>query len=122
MLSPPPLFAIVALMVYGRPMIKARALVHVAQGLSEENKVGYLVAMFGKAGVFGRLGATVIASGCRMVARQILELGSGYPFMALSFVLALLASVALFGEWLPPIPSPGAGLVVAGTTVSALTR
>jgi multidrug transporter EmrE-like cation transporter len=115
-------FAVLVFTVYGQLMIKARAIAHATPLGDGTNKLQYLVSMFGDIGVLSGLAAAVLASACWMLAIERLEVGYAYPFMALSFVLVPIGSVVLFGERMPPIQLLGLGLIVAGVTVSALSR
>jgi multidrug transporter EmrE-like cation transporter len=103
-------------------MIKARALTHAAEVISSPDRPHYLFAMFTDMWVLSSLGAAVLAGACWMLAIERLEVGYAYPFMALSFVLVPLGSMALFGEPLPAIKLLGLALIVAGVTVSALAK
>jgi multidrug transporter EmrE-like cation transporter len=113
---------VLMLTVYGQLVLKSRALVHVSAFAGANDYPRYMLAMFTDIGVLSALAAAIIAAGCWMLAIGRLEVGYAYPFMALSFVLVPLGSALLFNE---PIPLPqlfGLSLVVAGVTISALTR
>jgi multidrug transporter EmrE-like cation transporter len=114
------LLAVVLLTVYGQLVIKARAIVHVAE--VNGGKLQYLLAMFTDFGVLSGLAAAVIASGCWMMAIERLDVGYAYPFMALSFVLVPIGSMFLFKEPLPPIQLLGIALIIAGVIVNAVSR
>jgi multidrug transporter EmrE-like cation transporter len=113
---------VLMLTVYGQLILKARALVHASAFGGATNYPRYLFAMFTDIGVLSAFAAAVIAAGCWMLAIERLEVGYAYPFVALTFVLVPLGSALLFNE---PIPLPqlfGLSLVVAGVSISALTR
>jgi drug/metabolite transporter (DMT)-like permease len=82
----------------------------------------YLVQMFTDIGVISALGAAVLAGACWMLAIARLDVGFAYPFMALSFVLVPIGSKLLFGETLPVVQIFALALIIAGVTLSALTR
>jgi drug/metabolite transporter (DMT)-like permease len=73
-------------------------------------------------GVISALGAGVFASICWMLALARLEVGYAYPFIALSFVLVPVGSTLLFGEPLPRTQLLALALIIAGVTLSALSR
>jgi drug/metabolite transporter (DMT)-like permease len=78
--------------------------------------------MFTDLWVLSGFGAAILVGACWMLAIERLEVGYTYPFMALSFVLAPLGSMVLFGEPLPAVQLLGLALIIAGVTVSALAR
>ena len=108
--------------VYGQLMMKARALVHAAGMSGAGPGLHYLVRMFTDIGVISALGAAVLAAVCWMLAIAKLDVSFAYPFMALSFVLVPIGSKFLFGEAVPGIQIFALMLIVAGVTLSALTR
>ena len=116
------LFAVLALTVYGQLMIKARALAHASEAVGSPDTLHYLLAMFTDFWVLSGFGAAVLAGACWMLAIERLEVGYAYPFMALSFVLVPIGSTLLFGEPLPRIQLLALALIMAGVTLSALTR
>jgi drug/metabolite transporter (DMT)-like permease len=116
------LFAVLALTVYGQLVIKARALAHASEAIGGPHRLHYLFAMFTDLWVLSGLGAAVLAGACWMLAIERLEVGYAYPFMALSFVLVPIGSTLLFGEPLPRIQLLALALIMAGVTLSALTR
>lgn len=122
MLSALLLFACLALTVYGQLMMKARALTHATDLVGVQGKLHYLIQMFADVGVLSALGAAILAAICWMLAIARLEVGFAYPFMALSFVLVPLGSKFLFGEPLSAIQLLALALIIAGVTLSALTR
>jgi multidrug transporter EmrE-like cation transporter len=122
MLSALLLSAVLALTVYGQLMIKARSLAHVAELAGTQSKLHYLTLMLTDVGVLSALAAAVLAAVCWVLAIARLDVGYAYPFMALSFVLVPLGSMLLFGEPLPKIQLIALALIVAGVTLSALTR
>jgi len=116
------LVAVLALTVYGQLTIKSRALVHVLAETESQGKLHYLVTMFMDVWVLSALAAGVIAAVCWMLVVTRLGVGYAYPFMALSFVFVPLGSMILFGEPLPRVQLFALGLIVAGVTLSALSR
>ena len=116
------LFAVLSLTVYGQLMVKARSLDHAIDLAGMQGKLHYLVLMFTDVGVLSALAAAIIAGACWMVAITRLDLAFAYPFMALSFVLVPLGSALLFGEPLPKIQFLALSVIVAGVTLSALSR
>jgi multidrug transporter EmrE-like cation transporter len=115
------LFAVLALTVYGQLVMKWRALAHAAE-FGAQSKLHYLISMFTDLGVLSALSAAVLASVCWMLAIARLDVGYAYPFIALSFVVVPVGSMLLFGEPLPRIQVLALVLIVAGVTLSALTR
>jgi len=122
MLSALLLFAVLALTVYGQLMLKSRALLHAAEFTGIQATLHYLALMFTDIGVVSALGAAVVAATCWMLAIARLDVGYAYPFMALSFVLVPVGSTLFFAEPLPKIQLLALALIVAGVTLSALTR
>ena len=114
-------FAVLGFTVYGQLVIKARAAIHAAQA-GARGKLQYLALMFGDIWVLSALAAAVAAVVFWMLAIQRLELGYAYPFIALSFVLVPIGATAFFGEPLPAARLLGIALIIAGVTMSALTR
>ena len=122
MLSALLLVAVLALSVYGQLMLKSRAIVHSAEFAGTQGKLHYLLLMFTDIGVLSSLAAGVLAAVCWMLAIARLDVGYAYPFVALSFVLVPIGSGALFGEALPATRLIGIALIIAGITLSALSR
>lgn len=116
------IFAVLALTVYGQLMIKARALAHATDFSGGHAKLHYLALMLTDVGVLSAFGAAVLAAICWMLAIARLEVGYAYPFIALSFVLVPVGSTLLFGEPLPRLQFLALALIIAGVTLSALTR
>lgn len=114
--------AVLAFTVYGQLMIKSRALVHSADVLGAQSKLHYLAMMFLDVGVLSALGAAVLASICWMLAVERLDVGYAYPFMALSFALVPIGATLLFGEPLPKMQLLALSLIIAGVTLSAVSR
>jgi multidrug transporter EmrE-like cation transporter len=122
MLSAALLFLVLAFTVYGQLMIKARAIAYATDLTGAHAKLHYLFQMFTDIGVISALGAAVLAGACWMLAIARLDVGFAYPFMALSFVLVPIGSKLLFSETLPVIQVFALALIIAGVTLSALTR
>lgn len=116
------LFSVLALTVYAQLVVKARALVHAKEIIAQSPQMNYLLAMFTDPWVLSGLVGVLVAGACWMLALQRLEIGFAYPFMALSFVLVPVGSMLLFGDSLPKIQLLALALIVAGVTLSALTR
>jgi multidrug transporter EmrE-like cation transporter len=115
-------FAVLALTVYGQLMIKSRAIVHAAELSGATGKLVYLVAMFTDIWVLSSLAAAALAAACWMLAIARLDVGYAYPFIALSFILVPVGSKFLFGEPLPNLQLLALALIIAGVSLSALTR
>lgn len=113
------LSAVLGLTVYGQMIIKARALVHSANGV---DGLSYIIAMMSDIGVLSGLAAAGLAALAWIVVVQRLEVGFAYPFMALSFVLVPLGAKVLFNEPLPRLQVIGMLLIVMGVTLGALAR
>jgi multidrug transporter EmrE-like cation transporter len=122
MLSYVMIAAVLMLTVYGQLILKSRALVHASALAGASDYPRYLFAMFTDIGVLSGLAAAIIAAGCWMLALGRLEVGYAYPFMALTFVLVPLGSALLLNEPIPLLQLFGLSLIVAGVTISALTR
>lgn len=116
------LLAVLGFTVYGQLVIKARALAHAGSAVAASERLHYLVAMFTDLWVLSGLAAAVLAGCCWMLAIERLDIGFAYPIMALSFVLVPLGSTLLFGEPLPKTQLLALLLIVAGVTLSTLTR
>jgi multidrug transporter EmrE-like cation transporter len=122
MLSAALLFLVLAFTVYGQLMIKARAITYATDVAGLQAKLHYLFEMFTDIGVISALGAAVLAGACWMLAIARLDVGFAYPFMALTFVLVPIGSKLIFGEALPFVQVFALALIIAGVTLSALTR
>lgn len=116
------LIAVLAFTVYGQLMMKSRAAAHAIDLTGAQPKLHYLAAMLMDVGVVSALAAAVLAAICWMLAIARLDVGYAYPFMALSFVLVPLGSMLLFGEPLPKLQLVALALIVAGVSLSAITR
>jgi drug/metabolite transporter (DMT)-like permease len=113
---------VLILTVYGQLILKSRALAHASALAGSSDYPRYLFAMFTDIAVLSALAAAIIAAGCWMLAIGRLEVGYAYPFMALTFVLVPLGSALLLNEPIPLLQLFGLSLIVAGVTISALTR
>jgi len=116
------LLAVLGLTVYGQLVIKARAFAHAGGAAAASDRLHYLLAMFTDLWVLSGLAAAVLAGCCWMLAIERLDVGFAYPIMALTFVFVPVGSTLLFGEPLPKIQLLALLLIVAGVTLSALTR
>lgn len=116
------LFAVLALTVYGQLVIKARALAHARDMLVAAGRLHYLMTMFADPWVISGLAAAIVSGACWILAIERVEVGFAYPFIALSFVVVPVGSMLLFGEPLPKMQLLALALIVAGVTLSALTR
>jgi drug/metabolite transporter (DMT)-like permease len=116
------LFAVLALTIYGQLIMKWGALIHTSDSAGFAGKEHYLVAMFSDIWVLSALAAGIGVVTFWMLAIARLDVGYAYPFMALSFVLVPVGSAIFFGETLPKIQLLALMLIVAGVTISALTR
>src|SRR4051812_25786235 len=108
-----------AFTVYGQLVMKSRAMSASSVG---DSKLQYLAVMFTDVLVLSALAAGVLAAFFWMLALERPDIGFGYPFMALSFVLAPLAAAFLFNEPLTSGQTIGLLLIVAGVTVSSSFR
>jgi multidrug transporter EmrE-like cation transporter len=122
MLSALLLFAVLVFTVYGQLMMKSRALAHATDFDAQGKLLHYLLQMFMDVGVLSAIGAAFLAGVCWMLAIALLDVGFAYPFMALSFVLVPIGSKLLFGEVLPAMQLLALALIIAGVTLSALSR
>lgn len=68
------------------------------------------------------LGAFVLSAVLWLISLSRVPLSTAYPFVSLSYVLILLASVVILGERPLPLNWIGAGLIVAGITVIGIAN
>jgi drug/metabolite transporter (DMT)-like permease len=115
------IFATLFLTVAGQLIIRARA-VAVSAGVTPDDRLAYLVAMFTDVLVWVGLGCAVLAAVCWTLVLQQATIAVAYPFQALSFVLAPLGALILFGEAVTPGQFAGMALIVAGVTLSAVSQ
>lgn len=115
------LSAVLGFTVYGQLIIKARALVHSAEG-DADRPLDYMIAMATDLRVLSGLAAAGLAAFAWMAAVQRLDVGVAYPFMALSFVLVPLGAHLMFGEPLPRLQLVGMVLIVLGVTLGAIAH
>ena len=113
---------VLGLTVYGQLIMKSRAAIHASALSGGRDYAAYLLAMFTDIGVLSAFGAAVVAAACWMVAIERLELGYAYPFVALTFVLVPIASALVLHESISLPQIFGLALIVAGVSISALTR
>lgn len=116
------LVAAIALSVYSQLIMKSRALVHASANGSSAGYLQYLIGMATDWRVLTAASATFFAGVCWLLALQRLELGYAFPFMALSFVLLPVAANLFLGEPLPMLQLLGLVVVMAGISISALSR
>lgn len=116
------LVAVLALSIYSQLIMKSRALVHGGANNSSADYLHYLISMATDWRVLSAAGATFLAGVCWLLALQRLDLGYAFPFVALSFVLIPVAANLFLGEQLPMIQILGLGFVIAGISISALSR
>lgn len=116
------IFSVLALTVYGQLMIKARSLVNRADVAEKSDAIRYIFSMFTDFWVWTGLIGAGVAAICYMLALERMDVSYAYPFMALSFVAVPIGSALLLGESLPPLQVLGLGLIVAGVSISALSR
>ena len=109
----------IALTLYGQFALKWQ--VNVAGPLPADtaNQIQYILALLLSPWVISGLAAAFLASVCWMLVLTKLELSRAYPFTALSLVLVMFVSAALFGEALSSGKLAGAALIVAGVCVVA---
>jgi drug/metabolite transporter (DMT)-like permease len=122
MLSHLLLFAVLFLSVYSQLTMKSRALAHYSASNSFSDHLQYLIMMAMDWRVLSAAAATFLAGIFWLLALQRLDLGYAFPFMALTFVLMPVAANLFLGEPLPSTQFVGLGLVLAGVTISALSR
>lgn len=82
-------------------------------------RVGYVVNLLLNPWVISVFVAALIASLTWGAALTEFDLSFAYPFMALSFVLVLLLSVAFFAEALTVAKVVGVVLIVAGIAIGS---
>ena len=116
------LVAVLVLSVYSQLIMRSRALVHASGTNSPADYLQYLIGMATDWRVLSAAGATFLAGVCWLLALQRLELGYAFPFMALSFLLIPVSANLFLGEPLPMTQLLGLGLVIVGTSISALAR
>lgn len=104
----------VLLTVYGQIIVKWQ--VDEAGSVPDTTigKLHYALSLFAQPWVLTALLAAAIAAGSWMLALTRLDLSVAYPFVALSFVLVLIASAVFFNEALTTPKVAGIVLVVAG--------
>src|SRR5437764_15148892 len=116
------LVAVLVLSVYSQLIMRSRALVHASGTNSPADYLQYLIGMATDWRVLSAAGATFLAGVCLLLALQRLELGYAFPFMSLSFLLIPVSANLFLGEPLPMTQLLGLGLVIVGTSISALAR
>jgi len=116
------LFAVLFLSVYSQIMMKSRSANFVDLPDSPSGYLEYLVRMALDWRVLSAVFATIIASVLWLLVIRTMNLGYAYPFMALSFVLVPVAAWLFLREPIPPIQIVGMLLIVAGITISAVSR
>lgn len=79
----------------------------------------YVIGLLMSPWVISGLCAAFLASVCWMLALTKLELSRAYPFTALSLVLVVFLSVAVFGETLSTGKLLGSALIVVGVCIVA---
>lgn len=85
-----------------------------------QDKLYFLFSALLRPWVLSALAATFFSGLAWMLALSRFELSYAFPFMALNFVLIMLASAALFGETITTTKLAGNLLIVAGVVL--LTR
>lgn len=109
----------VLLTVYGQIMVKWRVDEAGQVPDSPSEKLRYVLELFVNPWVISALVAAAIAAGCWMLALTRIDLSIAYPFVALSFVLVLLASALLFDEPLSVAKVAGVLLILLGLAVGS---
>lgn len=109
----------IALTLYGQFALKWQ--IATAGPLPAElaGQARYVLGLLISPWVISGLGAAFLASVCWMLALTKLELSRAYPFTALSLVLVVFLSAAVFGEPLSTGKLFGSALIVAGVLVVA---
>jgi drug/metabolite transporter (DMT)-like permease len=111
--------ATLALTIYAQITMKWRALV-LAPSVPAR-KIDYLIMMYTDPWVLSVFVCALAASVSWSLAIERTPLTLAYPFMALTFALVPLASFLLLRESLSPMQVLGAGLIVVGIALSAVT-
>lgn len=109
----------VLLTVYGQIIVKWQVDEAGSVPDSAAGKAHYVLTLFLQPWVLSALLAAAVAAGSWMLALTRLDLSVAYPFVALSFVLVLLASALFFNEPLTAAKVVGIALVVIGLIVGS---
>lgn len=109
----------VLLTVYGQIIVKWQVDEAGAVPDSAAGKAHYVLRLFLQPWVLTALLAAAVAAGSWMLALTRLDLSVAYPFVALSFVLVLLASALLFNEPLTAAKVVGITFVVIGLIIGS---
>jgi len=113
------LAATIVLTVYGQLVFKWQAdkLPSVPPGFS--GKAHYLFDVMTNLWILSSFAAAYVAALFWLAALRTMDLSYAYPFMALSFVLVLMLSAAIFGESLSTAKVVGVILICVGVVISA---
>ena len=87
-----------------------------AQRLSGHSRFGFLLAAFRDAHVISGLVAWAASTLCWLYVLRVAPLSRAYGLTSLTYVLLLIASVALFGEQVRRLHVVGTVLIVMGIT------
>jgi drug/metabolite transporter (DMT)-like permease len=88
-------------------------------GMEPADRVAFLAELLVNPWVLAAVAAGFGAALCWMLALNKLALSHAYPFMALSFVLVLFLSAALFGEPLSWSKLAGVALICLGVALGS---
>ena len=93
----------------------------ISDGLSHTIAFGdhYLFDVMTNLWILSSFAAAYVAALFWLAALRTMDLSYAYPFMALSFVLVLLLSAAIFGESLSTAKVAGVILICIGVAISA---
>lgn len=105
--------------VCGQLVLKWQAGLLMAAQSPGASQLQYVFRMLMNAWVISGLVAAFLASLCWMMAVSRLQLSKAYPFMALNFVLVVMAAVPLFGELFTWPKAVGLVLIVLGIVFSS---
>ena len=105
--------------VYGQIVFKWQAdkLPDLPAGLAP--RAWYLFDVMTNLWILSSFASAYVAALFWLAALRTMDLSYAYPFMALSFVLVLLLSAAIFGEPMSVAKVVGVFLICAGVAISA---
>jgi len=112
----------IVLTVYSQIVIRWQMSELPAPPASLGPKLLFLVSALFQPWIFSAVAATFFSGLCWMVALSKFPLSYAFPFMALNFLLVMLASAVLFGEPLTATKVGGNLLIVAGVFVLAASH
>jgi drug/metabolite transporter (DMT)-like permease len=105
--------------VLGQLLLKWQLGLGGQHGVEPTDRIAFLAQLLANPWVLAAFAAGFAAALCWMLALNKLPLSHAYPFMALSFVLVLLLSAAMFGESLNWPKAAGALLICLGVALGS---